>query len=152
MPRLRHAPALMSIALLLTSPVWADGYSATIESQILLRSTTTADGSPIVYPRTESPEVTVAIVTIPKGAQTGWHQHPVPLYAYMLEGSIEVELADGSRRIFSAGEPVLEVVNTAHNGRGLSDPPARLVAFYIGEQGTPLVQALPPPSRSLDED
>ena len=59
------------------------------------------------YLRTDKPEVTVLMVEIPAGGDTGWHYHPVPVYAYVLSGSITVEIDNGDTYGFREGDVVL---------------------------------------------
>src|SRR4051812_10549052 len=65
----------------------------------LLATTKTWEGAPIVYPRGQ-PEVSGLIIELAPGAETGWHSHPVPSFAFILEGTLEVQLKDGrSKRL-----------------------------------------------------
>ena len=101
------------------------------------KSTTSSNGQRLDYLKTDSPEVTVLMVEIPAGAETGWHIHPVPVYGYMLSGAIEVEMENKETYDFREGDALLEVVNTPHNGKNMGSIPAKLVVFYTGEQGKP---------------
>lgn len=101
------------------------------------KSTTASNGQKLDYLKTDSPEVTVLIVEIPAGAETGWHIHTVPVYAYMLSGAITVEMENKETYNFRKGDTILEVVNTPHNGKNIGKVPAKLVVFYTGEQGKP---------------
>ena len=76
-------------------------------------------------------------VEIKPGAETGWHSHPVPLYAYVLEGDLTVEVKGGNTYHFTAGNAIVEVVNVPHNGKNLGATPVVLIVFYTGETGTP---------------
>jgi len=111
-------------------------YEGVIAAQIK-KSTTASNGQKLDYLKTDSPEVTVLIVEIPAGAETGWHIHPVPVYGYMLSGAIEVEMENKETYYFREGDALLEVVNTPHNGKNMGSIPAKLVVFYTGEQGKP---------------
>lgn len=103
----------------------------------LAKDTTSWDGRPIAYP--EGPaEMTALLVEIAPGAQTGWHHHLVPNFAYMLEGVLELTLDDGRVKQVKAGEELPEVVNRPHNGRNIGNGPAKLIVFYAGTVGTPL--------------
>ncbi|AGA92069.1 cupin domain-containing protein [Thioflavicoccus mobilis 8321] len=115
----------------------ADGYAAGVSSVILERGTTTADGAPIAYPCTDRPEVTAAEVTIAPGAETGWHKHPIPLYAYVQQGELEVRLDDGRVSSFHGGDVIFEVVDTWHNGKNVGDDEVKLIVFYLGIAGEP---------------
>jgi quercetin dioxygenase-like cupin family protein len=121
------APGLATIAR-------ADDYQSVRVTKILT-STTAADGRKLGYLRTENPEVTALLVEIPPGGETGWHLHAVPVYAYMLAGSITVEMKDGKKYEYKEGEAIFDVMNSARNGRNTGDRPARLVVFYTGEAG-----------------
>ena len=111
-------------------------YEGVMATQIK-KSTTSSNGQKLDYLKTDSPEVTVLMVEIPAGGETGWHIHPVPVYAYMLSGAITVEMENKETYDFSKGDALLEVVNTPHNGKNLGTVPAKLVVFYTGEQGKP---------------
>lgn len=105
----------------------------------VLTSTTVSDGSRIRYLRADDPEVTVLVVDVPPGGSTGWHSHPVPVYAYMLEGVLAVEMENGKTFEFRKGDAIIEVVNTGHNGYNPGKEKASLVVFYTGAVGVPNV-------------
>jgi quercetin dioxygenase-like cupin family protein len=121
----------------------ADDYTSGVEASLILKTTTTTGHYPIKYLNTERPEITVMKVEIKPGAETGWHSHPVPLYAYVLEGNLTVEVKGGKTYHFTAGDAIVEVVNIPHNGKNLSRMPVVLIAFYTGEIGTPNTIMLP---------
>jgi len=106
-----------------------------------LKTTTSWDGTPIVYPRGQA-EITGVIVELAVGGETGWHEHPVPSFAVVLEGTLEVTLRDGRRNRLGPGAALAEVVDTAHNGRNVGDRPVKLVVFYAGEAGKGLTRML----------
>jgi quercetin dioxygenase-like cupin family protein len=114
-------------------------YNRTVHATPLLSATTTASGQPIEYPRTDKPLVTMLLVEIPPGAETGWHKHPVPCYAYILSGSVTVELEGGRSNTFHAGQAFAETVNTMHNGKNTGTEPVKIVMTAIGEQKEPIV-------------
>ena len=117
----------------------AEALSATegVKVTPLAKETTSWDGKPISYPQGEA-EMTALLVEIAPGAQTGWHHHLVPNFAYMLEGTLELTLDDGRVRLLRAGEELPEVVNRPHNGRNVGGTPVKLIVFYAGTVGTPL--------------
>lgn len=103
----------------------------------LIKTTTSTDGQKLSYPKIDNPEVTAVIVEIPPGGETGWHLHPVAVYAYVLSGSLTIEIESGKRYNFKEGDAIIEVVNTAHNGMNTGQVPVKLVVFYTGEQEKP---------------
>lgn len=127
-------------------PISDEGYTKQIVVTPLLRTTKTASGQPIAYPVTASPQVTVVMVDIPPGAETGWHQHPFPCYAYILSGKLTVEVKGEEPRELHEGEALVEVVNTTHNGTNKGSEPVRLVMFVTGEEDKPFTVRVPDPA------
>ncbi|MGQ0751783.1 MAG: cupin domain-containing protein [Betaproteobacteria bacterium] len=130
---------LLSIALALYFPAGALALEETpaIKVTPLIKITTSWNGKPIVYPQGQA-EISGMVIEIAPGAETGWHAHPVPSFGMMLEGTLEVTLKDGKKKRLSAGEGLVEVVDTLHNGRNVGKGPVRLVVFYAGAVGKPL--------------
>jgi quercetin dioxygenase-like cupin family protein len=139
---MKVSATILILMILATAPARAqtteaEGYKKQVQITPLLRATTTSAGQPIVYPNTADPEVTAVLVEIPGGAETGWHKHPYPCYAYVLSGEIFVEVQGGTINQFTAGQAFAESVNTFHNGRNSGPEPVRLVMFVTGEKGEP---------------
>ncbi len=126
------------LLLILSTSVWAQDYKNVEVSKVLV-SSVTSNGTPLKYLQTAQPEVTVLVVHVPPGGSTGWHQHPVPVYAYMLEGTLNVEIKGGQTSVFKKGDAILEVMNTLHNGYNSGSETATLVVFYTGAVGVPNV-------------
>jgi len=124
-------------------PAVAGDYTSGVEASLILKTTTTTGHYPAKYLNTERPEITVVKVDIKPGAETGWHSHPVPLYAYVLEGDLTVEVKGGKTYQFSAGDAIVEFVNIPHNGKNFGATPVVLIAFYTGEIGTPNTVMVP---------
>jgi quercetin dioxygenase-like cupin family protein len=87
--------------------------------------------------------VTTLIVEIAAGAQTGWHEHPVPSFAYVLEGTLEVTRSTGETKLFHEGDAFGEVVNTLHNGRAMEGKSVKLLVLYTGAVDKKLTVAHP---------
>jgi len=128
---LRFRTVLICVAALLPFGVQAIEPSATVKVTQLLKTTTTWNGAPIKYPEGQA-EVTSLMIEIAPGGETNWHEHPVPSFGVLLEGTLEVSLTDGRKRLIKAGEAIAEVVATAHNGRNVGTTPLKLIAFYAG--------------------
>lgn len=103
----------------------------------LLKTTSSWDGKQIVYPEGQA-EITALLVEIAPGGETGWHHHPVPSFAMLLEGTLEVTLKDGRVKRMQPGEALAEVVDTMHVGRTVGATPAKIVVFYTGAVGKAL--------------
>lgn len=113
--------------------------SAVVKVSTVLKAQNTWNGQPISYPDGKA-EVTGLVVEIAPGGETGWHLHPVPSFAMVLDGDLEVQLKSGESKRLHAGDALAEVVNTAHNGRNIGSGPVRLVVFYAGAIGSKLTE------------
>jgi quercetin dioxygenase-like cupin family protein len=113
--------------------------SADVQVTLQLKTTRSWNGSPIVYPRGE-PEMTGLLIELAPGGETGWHAHPAPSFAWVLEGELEISLADGSVKRVKAGEAVAEVIDTMHNGRSVGKAPVKLLVVYMGAVGQSLTE------------
>lgn len=103
----------------------------------LVTATSSWNGAPVVYPQGQA-EITGMLIEIATGAETGWHGHPVPSFAVVLEGTLEVTLKDGRKKRVGPGEALIEVVDTLHNGRNVGAQPVKLIVFYAGASGKAL--------------
>lgn len=110
-------------------------YSNGVLVEKLLQTDTTVIGQKIVYPTTNDAEVTMAKVTIPPGKQTGWHKHKIPVFAYVLEGELTVELENGQVVRYKQNETISEVFDTFHNGYNEGKNTVVLIAVYLGGKG-----------------
>jgi quercetin dioxygenase-like cupin family protein len=102
----------------------------------ILETMTTFTGQPIRFPQGENQLVAVLAEVAP-GGQVGRHMHPVPLFVYMLEGTLTIEMEGHGTHAFQAGQGFAEVVHIWHNGRNLGDKPARFLIVFTGQKGTP---------------
>jgi quercetin dioxygenase-like cupin family protein len=140
------AAGLIAADLNAKEPAADEGYTKQISVTPLLRTTKTASGEPVAYPVTGSPEVTAVLVEIPPGAQTGWHQHPYPCYAYILSGKLTLEVKGQKPRELVAGEALVEAVNATHRGTNKGTEPVRLVMFVTEEEDKPFTVRVPDPT------
>ena len=109
----------------------------------LLSTRQTVLGQPIVYP-TESPaKVAAAIVSMQPGEETGWHQHDVPMFGYVLEGEVTVDYGAGGARVYRQGDALVEAIDVPHNGRNTGKGEARILSVFMGAEGVPDTEMLP---------
>ncbi len=121
----------LSLLLAIPSAIYPESYDSSVQVQENLSSTTTWDGASIHYPPGTA-KVAGAIVTLAPGAETGWHTHPVPCLALILEGELLVELKDGRTKKLKAGDTLAEVINTPHNGKNIGKTTLKIAVFYAG--------------------
>jgi quercetin dioxygenase-like cupin family protein len=113
-------------------------YQQGVKVEKLLQTDTTVIGQKISYPNFANAEVTMCKVSIPPGEQTGWHKHEIPVFAYVMQGTLTVELEDGSKTTYAKNATISEVFNTFHNGVNNGNEEVVLIAVYLGAKGVPL--------------
>jgi len=131
------ASFVASLAIFAAQPAFALDQSSTVKVSKLMQTSSSWNGAALAYPGGQA-EVTALLIEIAPGGETGWHQHPVPSFGYILEGELDVSLIDGSVKHLVAGQALAEVVNTLHNGRNVGKGPLKLVVFYAGAAGSTL--------------
>ena len=138
---MRSAPLLLVLAVTGCQRPHPD-YAPGVTVKPWLKSALTSDGSAIAWPSGPG-EVTLAEVWLAPGAETGWHRHPVPVFAFLLEGTLEVTMEGGRVHTYSTGQGLAEVLNVRHNGRNRGSIPVRLLVAYCGVKGEPVTVKLP---------
>ena len=141
-PRLL-TPALLAIAVvgaLVASPRPGQGRDQVLS---LLSTRQTVLGQPIVYPTEEPAKVAAAIVTMQPGEETGWHQHDVPMFGYVLEGEVTVDYGAKGTHVYRQGDALVEAIDVPHNGRNTGKGEARILSVFMGAEGVPNTEMLP---------
>jgi quercetin dioxygenase-like cupin family protein len=138
-------PINRSLLLLTVLPLLAHSTEprVSVRAVEVLRTTHTWAHSPIEFPRGQSEVVGLAVEIAP-GGETGWHSHPVPSFAYVVAGTIELTLASGAVKRFRSGEAFAEVIDVAHNGRNVGPDPVKLIVFYASTRGRPITKHTKP--------
>ena len=109
----------------------------------LLSTGQTILSQPIAYPTQSPAKIVSAIVTMLPGEETGWHQHDVPMFGYILEGEVTVTYAGKGTHVYRQGDALMEAVDIPHNGRNTGKIPARILAVFMGADGVPDTEMLP---------
>lgn len=125
------------LAVSFTFNAYALDNSTGVTVMPLLKTTQSWDGKPIVYP-TGQAEITGLLIEVAPGKETGWHEHPVPSFAWIISGTLEITRQDGQVKRLQAGDALAEVIDTLHNGRNVGTDPVKLVVFYTGAVGKAL--------------
>ena len=102
----------------------------------IIQAETTMIGQPIRFPQTDG-QITAVLAEVAPGGQVGRHMHPVPLFVYILEGTLTIDMEQHGVHAFKAGEGLAEVIHTWHNGRNLGDKPCKFLIVFAGQKGTP---------------
>lgn len=102
--------------------------------------TTSWDGASLIDYPTERPAITMLKITVAPKSKLPHHYHPVINVGYMLEGSLTVTDDKGNSKTISAGEPLVETVNTIHYGENRGDTDAVILVFYAGTEGVTITE------------
>ncbi|HEY5507917.1 MAG TPA: cupin domain-containing protein [Paludibacter sp.] len=113
-------------------------YNKEVVLETILKTDTNSIGQKIIYPDFKNDEVTISKVTIPPGKSTGWHKHTIPVFAYVMQGTLTVEIEHHKALQFAANTSFSEVINTLHNGINNGKVDVVLIAYFMGEKGKPL--------------
>jgi quercetin dioxygenase-like cupin family protein len=127
----------MTIILTTLLNVFALESKSGVTASPIQKTTQTWENQPLIF-GSEVQEMNSLTVNIAPGAQTGWHLHPVFSFAYVMQGTLQVELKDGSKNILKAGQSLAEVKDILHNGTNIGADTVKLIVFYLGKPGTPL--------------
>jgi quercetin dioxygenase-like cupin family protein len=150
----RRARLLLSaVAALVLLPVAAPGQraepplaaEAQLETRTLMATGATVTGEPIRYPAGAPARVTMLEIVLRPGQQTGWHIHPVPLVAYILDGELTVDYGPKGKRTYRKGDAFVEAMDETHDGRAGDGGPVRILAVVIGADGVAASAPAAPP-------
>lgn len=104
--------------------------------QPLLSTSQSILGEPLIYPGGGAASVQAIVVTIDPGEPTQWHQHGVPLLAYVLSGELTVDYGPKhGKKVFKPGEAFMEAMAVQHRGTNLGSSPVRILAVFMGASG-----------------
>lgn len=135
--RIHTIAAVAASVLLLLLAGGCAGPGTGIVNEELVRSTRSWDGHLLPpYPRGQ-PEVSVRKIIIPPGTRLPEHLHPVINAGVLVRGEITVFKEGGEKRKVSAGEALIEVVDTWHYGVNTGRKPAEILVVYAGSEGIP---------------
>ena len=77
-----------------------------------------------------SQEVRVVRVAMEPHTAASWHTHPSPVYVYVVEGELVLEV-EGENTTIKAGEAVAEPLDARMRALNTTDQPTRAVVFQI---------------------
>jgi quercetin dioxygenase-like cupin family protein len=86
-------------------------------------------------------EVVSAVAEFQPGATPGWHTHPGEEAAYVIEGTVILEIKGKPAVTLGPGKTFFIPAGTVHNATNKGSSIARVLATYIVEKGKPLATA-----------
>jgi quercetin dioxygenase-like cupin family protein len=72
------------------------------------------------------------------GGVAGRHTHPGEELGYVMEGTLQLEVAGQPPRTLKAGETFFIPAGVVHDGKNVGSGPAKVLATYIVEKGKPV--------------
>ena len=117
----------------------ADEDQGGIKVTQIVKTTQEWDGSPLPPYPSKNPEITILSYEIAPGTRLPMHKHPVINAGVMLQGKLTVITKEGKQLVLNPGDSIVELVNKWHYGVNQGSEPVKLIMFYVGEVGTPLV-------------
>ena len=115
----------------------ADRHSS---SEVLQKTQTSWNKTPLPQMTLTNPEVTVVRIQIPKGQKLPLHKHPILNVGYLTKGELTVRTENNEVLVLRAGDPIIEVINTWHYGESTGTTDAEIVVVYVGNQGDPITE------------
>lgn len=83
------------------------------------------------YPK-GTPAINPLEVTLGPNESTDWHQHSIPMWAYVTKGSFTVDYGSKGKRVVKAGDSFIEAINWCHKGvNGIKE--SKVIVVYLGE-------------------
>jgi quercetin dioxygenase-like cupin family protein len=98
--------------------------------ETLLDTNHTILNQTLSYPE-NTPNVVTKIITIPKGAETGFHTHNEILIGYVLQGEITVDYGDYGKKVYSKGDSLIEAIHILHNGMNQGNIDAKIFVVTL---------------------
>lgn len=83
-------------------------------------------------------EGVMVYVDIAPGAAEGKHTHPAEVYAFLLEGTILLEIDGKPTVTLKAGDIFHVPPNTIHQATNTGTTPVKLAVVFVAEKGKPL--------------
>jgi len=131
------------LAFLSAGQAWAHEDGPAVQVDLLAKTGTSWDGATLPGCTPGETEVTILKVSVPPKARVAMHKHPLINAGVMLKGELTVVTQEQKRLQLTAGDPIVEVVNTWHYGINEGDGTAEIIVFYVGTKGTPLSVKMP---------
>jgi quercetin dioxygenase-like cupin family protein len=103
----------------------------------VLKTAKTASDMKVEYPKTGQAEVVSVTGELEPGGRTSRHQHPVPVFVYILEGTLTVQADGGQPREYTPGQAFVEDVNHWHQAFNKGTAPVKILVVFMGEEGKP---------------
>jgi quercetin dioxygenase-like cupin family protein len=90
------------------------------------------------FPKGDELEARVMTATLQPGMTSPWHTHSAPVIVYVLEGTLTLEMDDGTKSV-EAGQAQLEPISTRMRAVNSSDKPVKVLIVQISDPKEPFM-------------
>ena len=98
----------------------------------LMQSDSDSMGQKISYPDVKDAKITMMKITFPPGETTGWHKHNIPVFSYILKGTLTVQTEDNKIIEYKENTSFAESYNIYHKGTNNGKTDLVVLAIYLG--------------------
>lgn len=116
----------------------AQQYSGNLKIEKMMDSSVNSAGQKIVYPEFKDPQVKMMKITFPPGETTGWHKHEIPVFSYIMQGTLTVEMEDHTITEFKENSCFAESYGLYHKGTNKHETDLVVFVVYLGGDGNSL--------------
>jgi quercetin dioxygenase-like cupin family protein len=88
-------------------------------------------------------EVEMVSITVPPGADNGFHRHSGDQWTAVQEGEVTFTIKGQPLVVLKAGDSNYVPRGTIHRQQNLSDKPARYIVMNIFDKGKPVAEPVP---------
>lgn len=112
-------------------------YNDNLKIDTLLDNDLNSIGQKITYPNVLQAQVTIKKITFPPGSSTGMHKHILPVFSYVIKGTLTVEIEGHPTKNYSENSCFSESFDTFHKGSNYGDEDLVVIAIYLGGDHLP---------------
>jgi quercetin dioxygenase-like cupin family protein len=131
------AIGLASLSIASAQQPGGDALPKGFKTTPILKASKTASDHPLAYPTGANPEIISVFGELEPGGRTARHQHPVPVFVYVLEGALTVQADGGPPREYKPGQAYVEDINHWHQAFNRGTAPTKILVVFSGAEGKP---------------
>ena len=127
------------ISILFISTLALSHETGKIKVDVLAKTSTSWDGTPLKPYAKGTPEVTILKIIVPPKTKLLVHKHPYMNAGVLTKGKLTVITIDDKKVLeLKAGDSIVEILEKWHYGENKSDEPAEIIVIYAGIKGEPI--------------
>lgn len=132
---MRHALPTGVLSLLLLGTAGATADEKAVDAALTQIEKPASELQEIVTEEVELPagtyKIRVVTATVDPQTAAGWHTHPSPVYVFVREGALTMEVEGKETAELTAGEATAEPLDARMRVLNRGDTPAELVVFQV---------------------